>query len=296
MPSTFRRLQKHEKEQRRATKRLLKRAPQGAAPGGTDDRARREARGPGARLVTVAPRHTRWRQGSAALILVLSFCVVVMLASACEAAVGRIIDSVKAGIADCFIPVLVPDDTEHTERGGSDADLRQLGGSQPLSSRNGNPCLASAGNYHSSHLLWIRIEIVPLYEGCYSRSNYHGICISHISSNYDRCRNGYFISDRWSFNVSNPDLGSVSSEEFPRPEFNCLAREARLPVSDLDQKTGEYPDGYSGKSRDGGVVGLQKIEGARNREPHRSPLVMSAFIAVLAAIPVVGWLAARDRR
>ena len=62
--------------------------PQGAAPGGTGDRARREARGPGARLVTVAPRHTRWRQGSAALILVLSFCVVVMLASTWEAALG----------------------------------------------------------------------------------------------------------------------------------------------------------------------------------------------------------------
>jgi hypothetical protein len=41
---------------------------------------------------------------------------------------------------------------------------------------------------------------------------------------------------------------------------------------------------------------LQKIKSARNREPHRSPLVMSAFIAVLAAIPVVGWLAAKDRR
>lgn len=95
------------------------------------------------------------------------------------------------------------------------------------------------------------------------------------------------------------NIGPVQINEGALGNLNRFFGQYRLTASYDYQDQSENADSNCCNRSNGAVVGLQEINGAPEKISenikHRSALIPWGFFLVLIAIPIVGWLIARDR-
>jgi hypothetical protein len=99
--------------------------------------------------------------------------------------------------------------------------------------------------------------------------------------------------------LANSELRSMSRNELLSREVDTVARQSRLSVGDANQEIGEKTNCYGCDGSNSTIVLLQKLydtpQEIDNNTKHRSPLIPFGFLAVLIAIPFLGWIAATDK-
>jgi hypothetical protein len=108
-----------------------------------------------------------------------------------------------------------------------------------------------------------------------------------------------FDGDRLIIGPAGGGLESQNPNLWPVSRYELLSGQAYLPTNHANQKIGEKANGDGGQRSDGTIVSLKKIDNAPKGYDRsvddRSPIVPIAFASVLIAIPILGWLAARER-